>query len=64
MFRAQVLIALAPQLSGQQLAAALEAALPGADGAVVEDYGKGVLVPEVVQAVIAAARRSSSMASR
>jgi D-beta-D-heptose 7-phosphate kinase/D-beta-D-heptose 1-phosphate adenosyltransferase len=38
----------------RDLLGALDAALPGADGAIVEDYGKGVLVPRTA---VAAMRR-------
>jgi D-beta-D-heptose 7-phosphate kinase/D-beta-D-heptose 1-phosphate adenosyltransferase len=38
--------------SAARLLAALEAAIPGADGAVVEDYGKGVLAPGTAAAAM------------
>jgi D-beta-D-heptose 7-phosphate kinase/D-beta-D-heptose 1-phosphate adenosyltransferase len=38
--------------AARELLAALEAALTGADGAIVEDYGKGVLVPRTALAAM------------
>ncbi len=46
-----------PVISG--LVEAVQAALPGAGALVLSDYGKGVLVPEVLAALIAAARSAA-----
>ncbi len=48
-----------PEAVISELVEAVRAALPGAGALVLSDYGKGVLVPEVLAAVIAAARAAA-----
>ncbi len=41
----------------QALVAAIEATLPEVDGMIIEDYGKGLITPELVAAIVAAANQ-------